>query len=248
VKTTSSFHDDVEFNTWLNQEVAGYIGEKGVPKYRVVVGEPKVLNPIIGEQPLLFESDSDREFHSSAPVGMPISELVSFFENGKGRDLRFLKFPYPSEIQQSIWEALPVPMESYLKLPVSGVSSILHHVNDKISQWITFRLSGLNSLEFEPEEFQDETVINVFSGGIVNYSPAGINQITINYDEIHSELVRNKVPKEERRELEDILEELESSSSSDKDTLKRRGTEWMKRNGARIVGELAVALGRLFGS
>src|SRR4051794_13319803 len=62
---------------WVNKELDGYVDTtwSDLPKYRHLVGQPKVFNPYHGWQPMFFRNSKQAKFYSRVPVVQSIGSL-----------------------------------------------------------------------------------------------------------------------------------------------------------------------------
>jgi len=74
------------------------------------------------------------------------------------------------------------------------------------------------------------------------------SQVTVyDYSSINQLLVDRNVPKQDRRELEDLMDELKEASPDKKLSLLKRGEDWIVKH-KEILGAGAEAVGKALGA
>ena len=90
----------------------------------------------------------------------------------------------------------------------------------------------------------------VFNIGTVHGTVGNISnsQVTLyDYSSVQQLLIDHKIPKQDRRELEDILDELKEASPEKKPSLLARAEKWIVKH-SELLGVAAEAVGKAVGA
>ena len=87
--------------------------------------------------------------------------------------------------------------------------------------------------------------IQKFTGVLGNVTNS---QVTLyDYGSINQLLIDHKIPKQDRHELEDIMDELKDAPPDKRSSLIARGKEWIVKN-KELLGATAEAVGKAIGA
>jgi hypothetical protein len=222
---------------WADCELKGYPETEKLPDYRQFLSQHvEVRNPIRG---WAFAGSLERVFR--AP--QPIAEI----ENLAGNELCFISprenFPTKDSFASDWPQRIAIPGSEFKK--------ILEAVRNELLEWtIKLENRGIKgeSMSFNEDEKRLATNVHIekFAGvfGNVTNSQVAVND----YSSIAKLLIDQNVPTKERRELEDILEELKTASLEKKKGLIAKAEGWMVKHaetlgtGAEIVGKFIKGL------
>lgn len=231
---------DVE--KWVDLELEGYPLGIEPPEYReYVTGGVYVHNPYNGWQYV-----GDKQMRRS--TSQPIAEIENL---SKQETLTFTpakKIP----IMDSLGGSLSSSWPQKVMVNPSQFKDILEAVRNRLLDWTTeLRKRGIKgeNMNFDEKEKQaaaSQTFnIGNFHGvlGTVTNS-----QVTLyDYSSVQQLLVDRKVPKQGRRELEDIMDELKDAPPDKKPSLVARAEQWIVKH-KELLGAGAEALGKAIGA
>lgn len=118
-----------ELVDWITSELEGY-GLHPIPAYRIVKGQPQVLNPYQGYQPLTFPTAEMAEMFSNANVGQSIPELEKLAQSVNGVRMR-----YSAKTEHMLRESLDDPQTPSLNLATVQIHGIVEKVRSQILKW-----------------------------------------------------------------------------------------------------------------
>ncbi len=234
-----------ELRQWVEEEVRGYAEPERIPDYRVIKGEVKATHPMYGFIPYIVTNPSVAEQLSSRQCGQSIAELENLAGSGEKQDV--LHMPYPQHVLNELDTGnLRLGIVPTLVVPKSRIHGILETVRNVILEW-SLKLEedgilgeGLSFSQHEKQKASSSTYqIQNFTGVLGNVQVENL-QIG-DYNSIHAELKRRGLPQEERNELENILDGLRSATAVERESLIKRGTEWVLRH-ASALGALAEVI------
>ncbi|SHF09847.1 hypothetical protein SAMN02745157_1635 [Kaistia soli DSM 19436] len=184
-----------DLQEWVELELNGYDG-RPVPKYRVLNGQPKALNPYNGWIPIMGPPDLIRKL-SERDVGQSLSSLEAIASSNSGERVTI---PFSPETIAWLNERMDVPFARIsLHCPASSVVGIIDCVRNLVLDWsIEMEKAGITGegLSFSPEEkkaahSQSTTVhigtIGSFAGNIGSGNKSGdISMSSVNVEAIKS--------------------------------------------------------------
>ncbi|MCD6194732.1 hypothetical protein J7K05_00795 [bacterium] len=131
-KILASELGDKEFLKWIDREMNGYSSGKP-PSYRLIRGEPKALNPVLGRWiPVMFpKDDKTQDLLSRQHIFESIPELENLLD--KSED--YLQIKYPPPMQEMLAQAVKMRTEFAMFFPQSQIVSVLEAVRDKLLDW-----------------------------------------------------------------------------------------------------------------
>ena len=240
-----------DFKLWIESEMKGYKDNSIIPSYRKIKGTVKAYNPYNGWIPVVMEDSELLSHISKRSIGQPIAEIESLYL--KKDNSGFLQVPLPHEWVKKIFKnsaEFRLGMVPTLLVDSSQLVGILEAVRNEILEWsLKLESEGIlgTDMSFSKEEINKaESVtynINAFHGVLGN-----VNSSTIqigDYASIHEALKEKGVPQEERNEIENILEDLKTTTSDHKPELINKGLNWVKRN-AQTIGTLSATIKNWF--
>ena len=229
-----------DIKNWIDEELAGYKGEgETIPQYRHLRGELKATHPHYNEIPFMVQDPKLAEKLSARPNGQPIRELEHLAEDTDHHSQ--LTMPFPQEVLNQLDSGnLELGIVPHLLIDKSRIKGIIDAVRNIILKWsLSLEQDGImgEGLTFSTEEKQKagSTTYNIqnFTGVAGNVQSENL-QIG-DYNQIHSVLKQLGVSQEERNELENILDKIRiSESTEEKKNLIRRGGDWLRRNAPAI--------------
>lgn len=225
-----------EFIEWISYELNGYEDIEKLPKYRMVGGQVMVHNPYRGWQPVIFSSNEESELMSSKNIFSPISEIENLCENC-GKD-SVISYSLPDVMTKNLMKST-MGMVPYFIINESQFIGIIEAVKNVILNWsLKLENDGIvgDNLSFSEDDKHkiSSNIYNIqnFSGVIGDISESNL-QIG-DYNSIHSTLKKLGVSKEERNDLEEIMDGYNKSDKEEKKSLFTRGIAWIQRNSGTI--------------
>ncbi len=118
-----------ELAEWISAELEGYKG-KPTPSYRNLNGQPQVLNPYIGYQPLHMSTPEEAEKVSTVKIWQPIPELEKMV-----LDNSVIRLSYTPELEQDLMNGMETPFTPSLALSNAHIHGIVEKVKTRILDW-----------------------------------------------------------------------------------------------------------------
>ena len=234
--------DISELREWCQRELNGY-ADHPVPPYRRIKGTIKALNPMRGWIPVAFPNAELGEQLATRAAVQPVSELEALVaQKGKGA----LVMSFPQSVLNDIFgdsEEYGLGIVPHVLIGRNQLVGILDSVRTAVLDWtLELEKRGVvgEGMTFTKEEkTKASTVtynIGTFSGvlGDVQHSAVQVGD----YTSISADLKRLGVTKEERHELEEVLDDLPAAHGEKKAALLTRGANWLMRN-ASAIGTLS---------
>lgn len=192
--------DLTDFLIWVNRELNGY-GETSseiVPAYRKITGEPKVLNPYYGWQPILFKNAQERDCFSNRLIGQAIGTLEEVARKNNGASHGRLSIPYSSEIKQLLLESLESYTDVLLEVSGSAAHGILDAVRNSILDWaLQLEKAGItgDGLSFSKKDKTEATHVTnlVFAQNIAHVGNLQDQAQTVNYQIASVAILNGKI-------------------------------------------------------
>jgi hypothetical protein len=212
---------------WITHELNGYPDVAALPKYRFISGgQLQFLNPMHGWLPAM----------ASPILDVPIFEPISKLTTHKPGDRVFFgpaeKFP----LRDASGESEPImSFPQRVEFATSEVIGILEAVKDRLLDWsIELERQGIlgDNMSFKEEEketaknqtYNIEHMIGII--GNVSHSKVEI----YDYSSVHKTLKEAGVPKAERDDLEQIMDDLKTASPTEKPHLIEKAKSWVAKN------------------
>jgi hypothetical protein len=233
---------DVE--TWVDDELRGYSPDEKEkrPEYREVTTEGlEVFHPHYGWR-----------FAGNVGLRIPVWQPIAEIENLSRGKFAVLSVPKNFPVDDGIGGGLARDWPQRLTVASSEYKRIVEAVTDELLQWtIELEKRGIkgDGMDFNEKEKQSATsqVFNIqkFTGVFGNVTGS---QVTIyDYSSVSQLLLDHNVPKAERRELEDIMDDLKNATPEKKPPLIQKGKDWIIKN-KEFLGASAEAVGRAIGA
>ena len=239
------------FRQWIEDELQGYKG-KGldIPKYRHLKGEIKATHPYYGFIPYNFEDPKTAEALSVRPNPQPISELEHLLEKKDPKGVLMMPFP-PKVVKELDSGNLELGIVPTLIIDGSRIHGILDTVRNIVLQWsLKLEAEGIigEGMTFSKEEKKKASNVTYHIQhltGVAGTVHAENLQIG-SYISIYQELKARGISQQDRNELESILDQLEAAKGHDRESLAKRGADWVLSH-SKELGELAKVLMSWFG-
>lgn len=156
--------------TWVHHELNGYPKDAQLPAYRVVVGQPKIMNLVIGWQPLVITHPETNKAASTRHVRQAVSALAALLEGGSDE----LILPYPVDILREFERTLDVEIAGAgCSVGRSAVVAILDAVRTRVLDWALelwkagVRGEGTVAFSSSDREAAKHVTYNISVGGSV---------------------------------------------------------------------------------
>ncbi|MCE7056883.1 hypothetical protein LZF95_19545 [Algoriphagus sp. AGSA1] len=124
----------VDFLKWIDSELKGYDSSE-LPKYRVVFGIPKGLNPFHGWQSLDFEDAETRKNFSEIPIDSAIPPLENLILKEGKNSSGTLSYSYPPRLKQLLMGSMTYGTDVKVQISRAAIDEILNIVRDTILEW-----------------------------------------------------------------------------------------------------------------
>ena len=205
-----------DFERWVDYELDGYPEGSELPRYRRVVSHRIEMLSTLGE------------WEFSAPQEIPMDARQPFYELAALSLEAENYFPLPTPSQ---------PGASYPYIVVGGseFKRIMDAVANRLLDWaLKLEKLGVRGEEMNFNEKEKQTAAGiVYNIGTVQGMVGNVtnSQVTLyDYHSVNQLLVDHNVPKQDRRELEDIMDALKEASPEKKPSLIKRGEDWLVRH------------------
>jgi len=228
------------FRIWAAKELGGY-GEEDVPPYRYLQGQLKAHNPYHGWTPVIIEDSELAEKLSHRGAGQSIGELEDLYTRGPEAGST-LQVPLPHKWLLQVFgntEAFRLGMIPTLLIDRTAIYGVLDTVRNEVLQWsLQLEREGIlgAGMSFSKEEVTRAATITYnisqFTGVLGDVSSSQMQ--FGDFNRIYSELKRLGISQEERNDLENILDEVQTATGDRRSSLVRRGMEWVTRNSPAI--------------
>jgi len=231
---------DVE--QWVDRELDGYPDGTEPPGYRQVATNSLLIhNPYRGWQ---YVGD----MQTMIPASQPIAELESL---ARGKDISIS----PSKnfgITDSLGSSTATRWPQRVTISPGQFKNILEAVRNELLQWaIELERRGIKGedMDFDEKEKQSASnqVFNIqkFTGILGNVQQSQV--AVYDYSSVQQLLIDHKIPKQDRRELEDIMDDLKEAPPEKKPSLLKRGEDWIVKH-KELLGAGAEAIGKAIGA
>lgn len=213
---------------WIEHELDGYPSDLAkLPKYRLISGgQLQFYNPVHGWLNAMAQA------FSNIPVLAPIAELEAY---DKG-DLLYILPPKPIPLTGfSGNSAMIRSFPQRIEFSISAAIGIIEAVRNRLLEWsIQLEKQGIlgADMSFKDEEkaIAKSQTFNIehMTGFIGDVSYPNVE--VYDYSSIHKTLKEAGVPKAERDDLEQIMDDLKTASPEEKPRLLERGKAWITKN------------------
>jgi hypothetical protein len=232
--------EDVE--KWVDLELNGYPAEMDTPKYREVRTDRLLIhNPYRGWQ---YAGD----VRDVIAMQQPIAEIEMLSKEEQITFTPRKKFAITDGLGSTMGSQWPqrVTMSS------GQLKGLVEAVKNELLQWtIELEKRGIKGedMNFDEKEKQSASHntfnIQKFTGVLGNVTNS---QVTLyDYSSISQLLVDRQITKQDRRELEDIMDELKTAPAEKKPSLLKRAEKWLAEH-KEILGAAAEAVGKAIGA
>ena len=231
---------DVE--TWVDYELKGYPKGIELPKYReVITSHLEVRNPVHG-----WDFAGNLNLH--LPIPYSISEIETLSKGAMATTTLSKKVP----VRDSLGTGLGCDWSQRVAIPGTEFKKVAEAVRNKLLEWsIELEKRGIKGEDMEFNENEKQSATNqVFNIQNVTGIVGNVQdfQVTLyDYGTINQLLIDHKVPKQDRRELEDIMDELKDAPPDKKPSLIKRGKAWVVKHKG-LLGTAAEAVGKAINS
>ena len=231
---------DVE--QWVDLELNGYPDGQERPKYREVTTDKLMLhNPYRGWE---YVGDVNKRIRTQHPIAeierLAQEKAVSFAPENN--------FPITDNLGSSMGSEWP----QRVTINPGQFKGILEAVRNELLRWaIEMEKRGIKgeNMDFNDEEkkLAKESTINIqnFHGVLGNVENSHVT--LYDYSSVQQLLVDHSIPKQDRRELEDIMDELKEATPEKKPSLLKRGEDWIVKH-KELLGAGAEAVGKAIGA
>jgi len=225
-----------EFKDWIKLELNGYSSKENLPKYRVLNGEIKALNPINGLIPVILDDAKFAEKISRMCLSQPLAELERVANTKDTSSVVMMAFS--SKVQAELVRVLNLRYNLYGVIGQSQVASIVEVVRNIVLDWsLELEKDGIvgQGVTFSDEEKEIASTTNYQINnyiGVMNHSqlqqssPGALQMLEATnapVDEIRRflEILKSKLdelglPAEHRSEIETDISTVELQCSSSK--------------------------------
>ncbi|WP_232484510.1 hypothetical protein [Aeromonas salmonicida] len=175
-----------EWATWIDHELQGYPDGSPLPSYRLVRGELRAQNPVIGLIPLHVGTPREKELLSTALFFEGVSDLEALAESGEE-----LLCHFPPDIAAALRDIQPLPMTAVIVVSTSQVCGLLEAVRNRVLSWaLDLTDAGIQGegMSFTPQEQRQAQQLvpvtiqitgGIHGGQIMVCSPRGQQQQTV---------------------------------------------------------------------
>lgn len=241
--------DDIE--KWVDLELNGYPTEADsleIPKYRIVQAESLMIhNPYRGWQ---YAGD----VHKKVEVFQPITDVEMLSQ----QEQCTYSPPNKYTITNSIGTTEATNWPQRIVISPSEFKGVLEAVRNELLQWaINLEKRGIKGENMNFDDKEKQTAghmtfnIGTVQGGVGNISNSPItvnaNVRLYDYSSVQQLLIDHKIPKQDRRELEDIMDELKEAQPEKKPSLLARAEKWIVKH-KELLGTGVELIGKAIGS
>ena len=231
-----------DISEWIKCELEGYTRNE-FPPYRFISGGTlQILNPVNGWQ-------TAGHYREPIPTGQPISQL----ETLSNEKTAVLQPPRHIKVAGAV-ESMDYMVNQFSqRILISGtqIRGILEAVTEKLLDWsIELEQRGIlgENMSFQPEEkasAQNQTFnIQQFTGVLGNVSNSTVQ--LYNYSSLHQAVKDAGVSKDQRNELEDIMDQLKEAHPSQRASLMGKAKGWLVKN-QEVLGATASIVSKALG-
>jgi hypothetical protein len=230
--------EDVE--AWVDCELRGFPARIHPPPYRkVTTMYLETLNPVCGWR-----------FAGNVEIPIPMAKPIAEIENLSSGELAVITLPEPLPVHNSLGQV----SDRAQRLIIAGsqFQAIVEEVKNELLQWTTdLDKRGIKGedMDFDEKEktLATNQVFNIqkFTGVLGNVQNS---QVTLHdYSSVNQLLIDHEIPKHDRRELEDIMDELKDAPPEKKPSLLASAEKWIVKH-KELLGAGAEAVGKAVGA
>ena len=175
-----------EWSAWINYELLGYPDGVELPPYRLLRGELKARNPVLGLIPLHAESTEEAELLSTCRFGKSVTELEDVATSEHG-----VRYLFPPKLAAKLRSRQQLPMTPEVAVATSQVRGLLGSVRSKVLTWaLDLADAGIQGegMTFTPQEQKQAQQLapvtihiegGIHGGQLMVSSPGGQQKQTI---------------------------------------------------------------------
>lgn len=217
--------NDIE--KWVDLELNGYSVESELPPYRYCTSSSiEVCHPF-----------RKWEFAGHFQIDLPLHQRIAELEDLAQDQVFYTTLPQQQAVDNPIGARWP----QRVVIPCSQLKKTISAITDELLRWTTeLEKRGIigEDMSFGEEEKQKAAGI-IFNIGTLHGAAGNISNssVTVNsevklYDfhSVQQLLIDRKISKEDRRELEDIMDELKIASPQQKPSLMKRAEKWIVKH------------------
>jgi len=195
-----------EFEKWINDELYGYHGDyNDIPKYRIVIGEVKGMNPYNGSwTPILIEDDELDEILRSRKLTDKISNIEALIDTEGSQ----LTMKYNNALRRKLSELIGYETKFQFFFNKTQANSIIDSVRNIILKW-TLKLEDEGIIGEDMTFSKDEK--NKASSIITNNFFGDINNSQLQQNTKDSYQAYENIDFNEVKELSKMIKENLSS-------------------------------------
>jgi hypothetical protein len=232
-----------EVERWVDLELGGYSKDAEVPTYREFVTQSlQIHNPYQGGW----------RFAGNLSITLKASQPISEIEELSQGQQIVCPVSENLPIQDLMGTGLLSDFPQRFTTAGSQFKRIVQAVTDELLRWTTeLEKRGIlgEDMDFDEKEKQSATnqVFNIqkFTGVLGNVQNS---QVTLyDYSSVQQLLIDHKIPKADRRELEDIMDDLKDAPPEKKPSLMARAEKWIVKH-KELLGAGAEAVGKAIGT
>jgi hypothetical protein len=211
-----------DMGKWVDGELNGYSSELEPPPYREFTTQAvEICHPARGWE---FAG----HFHMKMKARQPIAEI----EELSGSERLTLALTKNLPVSDGIGGSFGARWPQRAIISGSSFRHIVEAVRNALLEWsIELEKRGIKgeNMDFDESEKKSATnqVFNIqqFTGVLGNVNNSHVT--LYDYSSIQQLLIDRKVPKQDRRELEDILDELKQATPEKRPSLLARAEKWL---------------------
>ena len=123
-----------EFEKWIESEINGYAEAKGVPPYRILTGQPVVVDPVQGPVLMHFSDPESAKRLSTLNINYPVSRIESNFKDADDPNVALI-ITYTPEFGAYLMREMRCPYQPGVRLEVAQFRGILDAVRNIVLKW-----------------------------------------------------------------------------------------------------------------
>ena len=205
--------NDIE--KWIGAELNGYPEDESPPGYRHAGGTLQASNP--------WGWATVKGGSIDWPFRYPISQIEEFSKQERVDFSPNTDYPlagaYSSSVQRGVFSG-------------TVFKAMVEAVRDRLLDWsLELEKRGITGENMSFDEHEKQVAHNqIFNIQNAVFGDVIYSNVAVNFDLIHQELERSKVSQSERKELEQILDALKSSTPEEKPSLIDKAKAWIVKN------------------
>ncbi len=235
-----------DFKSWVEAELSGYGGGSvEVPKYRIVQGRLKALNPYHGMVPVQINDARTEQLMTRAKITNALPEIEDMLRTEDGEAM--IKLP-PEHSATGAFTSRDVRFDTYKVIARNHLIGVVETVRTMILQWaLKLESEGIMGEDMTFSKTERDRAAAAPGVHIENFRGV-LGDVTAHnlqmgdYASIHDQLKQYGVPQKERNELETLTDELKKAKEpAERASISQRGLDWVGRN-AKNLSNLATVI------